>query len=315
MREGMLDPRWRLDVKRTLISGSTGLIGRALVRRLERDGHEVVRLVRPETRGGVSGVTWDPASGVLDPSELEGFDAVIHLAGENIADRRWSEEQKRRIRDSRVVGTTLLSTTLANLNKPPSVFACASAGGFYGDRGDEVLDDSAAPGTDFIASATKEWEEACEPATEAGIRVVNLRISVVLTASGGMLKRVLPIFKLGLGGKLGSGSQYFSWITREDLIESIVWTLENSELSGGFNVTSPSPVTNAVFTRSLGRSLGRPAIFTVPKFALRIAQGDLSDVVVSSLRMKPKKLAESGFEFSHPEIDEALRWAIEDDLG
>ena len=171
-------------MKRTLISGSTGLIGRALVRRLERDGHEVVRLVRPETRGGVSGVTWDPASGVLDPSELEGFDAVIHLAGENIADRRWSEEQKRRIRDSRVVGTTLLSTTLASLNNPPSVFACASAGGFYGDRGDEVLDDSAAPGTDFIACATKEWEEACEPATEAGIRVVNLRISVVLTASG-----------------------------------------------------------------------------------------------------------------------------------
>ncbi|MCE2457654.1 MAG: NAD-dependent epimerase/dehydratase family protein [Dehalococcoidia bacterium] len=151
-------------MKRTLISGSTGLIGRSLVRRLEADGHEVVRLVRPETRGGVSGVTWDPARGVLEPSELEGFDAVVHLAGENIADRRWSDEQKRRIRDSRVVGTTLLSTTLATLNSPPSVFACASAGGYYGDRGDEALDDSAGPGTDFIAGATKEWEEACQPA-------------------------------------------------------------------------------------------------------------------------------------------------------
>ena len=302
-------------MKRVLISGSTGLIGRSLVRRLEADGHEVVRLVRPETRGGVSGVTWDPARGVLEPSELEGFDAVVHLAGENIADRRWSDEQKRRIRDSRVVGTTLLSTTLATLNSPPSVFACASAGGYYGDRGDEALDDSAGPGTDFIADATKEWEEACQPAAEAGIRVVNLRISVVLTASGGMLKRVLPIFKLGLGGKLGSGAQYFSWITREDLMESIVWTLENSELSGGVNVTSPSPVTNAVFTRALGKSVGRPAVFAVPKFALRIAQGDLSDVVVSSLRMKPKKLVESGFKFRHSEIDKALQWAVEDDLG
>ena len=302
-------------MKRVLISGSTGLIGRSLVRRLEADGHEVVRLVRPETRGGVSGVTWDPARGVLEPSELEGFDAVVHLAGENIADRRWSDEQKRRIRDSRVVGTTLLSTTLATLNSPPTVFACASAGGYYGDRGDEALDDSAGPGTDFIAGATKEWEEACQPAAEAGIRVVNLRISVVLTASGGMLKRVLPIFKMGLGGRLGSGSQYFSWITREDLMESIVWTLENGELSGGVNVTSPSPVTNADFTRALGKSVGRPAIFAVPKFALRIAQGDLSDVVVSSLRMKPKKLVESGFEFRHSEIDEALLWAVEDGSG
>ena len=302
-------------MKRTLISGSTGLIGRALVRRLEGDGHEVVRLVRPESRGVVTGVTWDPARGVLDPSELEGFDAVVHLAGENIANRRWSEEQKQRIRDSRVVGTTLLTETLAGLDNPPKVFACASAGGYYGDRGDEVLDDSAAPGTDFIAVATKEWEEACEPAARAGIRVVNLRISVVLTASGGMLKRVLPIFKLGLGGKLGSGAQYFSWITLEDTIESFVWAMENEELSGGVNVTSPNPVTNAEFTRALGRALQRPAIFSVPKFALRIMQGDLSDVVVSSLRMKPKKLVESGFEFRHSEIEEALRWAIEDDRG
>ena len=295
-----------------LVSGSTGLIGRALVGRLESAGHEVVRLVRPNSRGGVTGIMWDPSSGTLEVSDLEGLDAVVHLAGENIADRRWSEEQKRRIRDSRVMGTTLLATALARLDSPPSVFACASAGGFYGDRGDEILTDSADPGTDFLARVTKEWEEAAEPAAEAGIRVVNMRISVVLTAAGGMLKRVLPIFRLGLGGKLGSGSQYMSWITREDLIEAIVWIMESDDLSGGVNISSPNPVTNADFTRALGRQVGRPAIFSVPKFALQIAQGDLSDVVLSSIRMSPERLMESGFEFSHPEIGGALRRAMGD---
>ena len=302
-------------MKRILISGSTGLIGRSLVRRLESSGHEVVRLVRPDTRSDVAGVSWDPSRGVLDPSAVEGFDAVVHLAGENIADRRWSEEQKRRIRDSRVGGTTLLSTTLANLNHPPAVFACASAGGYYGNRGDELLHDNAAPGTDFIASATKEWEEACDPAAQAGIRVVNMRIGVVLTASGGMLKRVLPIFKMGLGGRLGSGSQFFSWITLEDVIESAVWAMEKEELSGGINITSPNPLTNAEFTRALGRAVGRPAVFSVPRFALRIMQGDLSDVVLSSLRMDPQRMLQSGFEFSQPEIDGALQWAVEDRNG
>ena len=271
--------------------------------------------MRPDTRSDAAGVSWDPARGVLDPSAVEGFDAVVHLAGENIADRRWSEEQKRRIRDSRVGGTTLLSTTLANLNHPPAVFACASAGGYYGNRGDELLSDTAEPGTDFIASATKEWEEACDPAAQAGIRVVNMRIGVVLTASGGMLKRVLPIFKMGLGGRLGSGSQFFSWITLEDVIESAVWAMEKEELSGGINITSPNPLTNAEFTRALGRAVGRPAVFSVPRFALRIMQGDLSDVVLSSLRMDPQRMLQSGFEFSQPEIYGALQWAVEDRNG
>ena len=296
---------------RTLISGSTGLIGRALVGRLESSGHEVVRLIRPTSRRGVTGVKWDPAAGLLDPQELEGFDAIIHLAGENIANRRWSEEQKQRIRDSRVVGTSLLANALACLNSPPSVFACASAGGYYGDRGGEILTDSATPGTDFLAQATREWEEATAPASEAGIRVVNLRISVVLTAAGGMLKRVLPIFKLGLGGRLGSGSQFMSWITREDVINAIVWVMEKNDLSGGMNISSPNPVTNAEFTRALGKEIGRPAIFSVPRFALKVAQGDLSDVVLSSLRMAPERLDESGFEFVHPEIEGALRWALD----
>ena len=302
-------------MKRILVSGSTGLIGRALVGRLESSGHEVIRLVRPNSRGGVTGIVWDPASGTLERSDLEGFDVVVHLAGENIADRRWSEEQKRRIRDSRVTGTTLLATALAGLDSPPSVFACASAGGFYGDRGDEILTDSAAPGTDFLARVTKEWEDAADPAAEVGIRVVNMRISVVLTAAGGMLKRVLPIFRLGLGGRLGSGSQYMSWVTREDLIDAIVWVMERDDLSGGVNVSSPNPVTNSEFTRSLGRQIGRPAIFSVPKLALRIAQGDLSDVVLSSIRMSPERLVESGFEFAHPSIEEALLWAVGDSDG
>ncbi len=297
---------------RTLISGSTGLIGRALVDRLESSSHEVVRLIRPTSRRGVTGLTWDPAEGLLDPQELEGFDAIIHLAGENIANRRWSEEQKQRIRDSRVVGTSLLANALAGLNSPPTVFACASAGGYYGDRGGEILTDSATPGTDFLAQATREWEEATAPASEAGIRVVNLRISVVLTAAGGMLKRVLPIFKLGLGGRLGSGSQFMSWITRKDLIDAFVWVMENDELSGGVNISSPNPVTNAEFTRALGREVGRPAVFSVPRFALKVALGDLSDVVLSSLRMAPERLVESGFEFTHPEIAGALRWAAGD---
>ena len=304
--------RGRSNVAKILVSGSTGLIGRALVGRLESSGHDVVRLVRPESRSGVTGITWDPGAGVLDASQLEGFDAVVHLGGENIADRRWSEEQKRRIRDSRVMGTTLLANALARLDSPPSVFLCASAGGYYGDRGDEVLADSADAGTDFLAQVTREWEDSTQPASEAGIRVVNMRISVVLTADGGMLKRVLPIFKLGLGGRLGSGSQYMSWITRQDLIDAIVWVMDHDDLSGGVNVSSPNPVTNAEFTRALGRQIGRPAIFSVPKFALRIAQGDLSDVVLSSIRMEPERLVSSGFEFAHPEIEGALRWAVGD---
>ncbi len=295
---------------RVLVSGSTGLIGSSLVTSLEGDGHDVVRLLRPQSRTSESGVIWDPVAGKLDPREVEGFDAVVHLAGENIANRRWSEEQMARIRDSRVGSTTLLAQTLAGLDSPPSVFACASAGGYYGDRGDELLDEDAAPGADFLASATKDWEDAAAPASSAGIRVVSLRAGVVLTAAGGMLSRVLPIFKLGLGGKLGSGSQYMSWVTRADAIAATVWTLERDDISGPVNVSAPNPVTNKEFTRALGRALRRPALFAVPTFALKLVQGDLAEVVTSSARMEPARLRESGFEFQHPEIDGALEWAL-----
>ena len=300
---------------KVLVSGSTGLIGSSLVGSLESGGHDVVRLLRPQSQTSANGIVWDPAAGIVDPREVEGFDAVVHLSGENIANRRWSVAQMARIRDSRIDSTTLLAETLATLDAPPSVLACASAGGYYGDRGDDLLDEDAAPGTGFMATATKEWEDATGPAASVGIRVVNLRIGVVLTATGGMLSRVLPIFKLGLGGRLGSGNQYMSWLTRSDVIAATVWTLEHDDLSGPVNVNSPNPVTNSEFTRALGRALKRPALFVVPRFALRIMQGDLSEVVTSSARMNPARLRESGFEFQHPEIDGALTWALRDTSG
>ena len=299
---------------RVLISGSTGMIGRALIPRLEADGHTVERLLRPSSSGVVgAGIVWDPAAGTLDASGLEGFDAVVHLAGENIANRRWSEKQKRIIRDSRVVGTELLVSRLTSLQNPPSALLCASAGGYYGsDRGDEWLDDSASPGADFLAVATRDWEEACAPASEVGIRVVNMRIGVALSADGGMLSRILPIFRRGLGGKLGAGAQYMSWISGADLTNAFVWAMEREELSGGVNISSPNPVSNAEFTRALGRALRRPTPFFVPRFALRLAQGELADVVLSSLRMAPERLTASGFEFQHPRIEDALAWALGD---
>ena len=295
---------------RVLVSGSTGLIGSSLVRSLESGGHDVVRLLRPQSRTSANGIMWDPAARSLEPGDLEGFDAVVHLSGENIANRRWSAAQMARIKDSRIRSTILLAETLASLDSPPSVLACASAGGYYGDRGDELLDEESSPGAGYLAAVTKEWEDATGPAASAGIRVATLRIGVVLTAAGGMLSRVLPIFKLGLGGRLGSGNQYMSWLTRSDVVDATVWTLEHEDLSGPVNVSSPNPVTNSEFTRALGKAVRRPAVLAVPAFALRLAQGDLAEVVTSSARMDPARLRESGFEFGHPEIDEALRWAL-----
>ena len=292
-----------------LISGSGGFVGRALTASLEDGGRETVALVRPASASS-DGVRWNPDAGTIDAAALEGFDAVAHLAGENIADRRWTDERKARIRDSRVRGTALLADALAGLDRKPRVMLCASAAGYYGDRGGEILPDDAAPGTGFLAETTREWEEAARPASDAGIRVVNLRIGVVMSASGGMLKRVLPIFKMGLGGKLGDGSQYMSWIAMPDLTRAIEWTLERDDLAGGVNISSPVPATNAEFTRALGKALNRPAIFAVPALALRLAQGELADAVLSGVRMNPARLLASGFEFRYPDIESALRWAV-----
>lgn len=297
---------------KVLISGSSGLIGTALVRSLESSGHGVTRLVRPGSSSAADGIAWDPATGLLDARQLEGFDAAIHLSGENVASGRWSAEQKARIRDSRVKSAELLANALAGLDSPPKVFACASATGYYGDRGDEVLAEDAPPGSDFLADVSVEWENATAPASDAGIRVANMRISVVLTAAGGMVATVGPIFRLGLGGKLGSGAQYLSWISREDIVRAMEWILEHDDLSGPVNLCSPNPVTNSEFTRTMGRLLRRPTLFPVPRFALRITQGEITDMLLASVRATPEKLVASGFEFRHPHMEDALRWAMGD---
>lgn len=297
---------------KTLISGSTGLIGTALVRSLETSGHSVTRLTRPTSASVPNAIAWDPASGSLDARQLEGFDAVIHLSGENVASRRWSAEQKARIRDSRVNSTALLANTLARLDDPPKVFACASATGYYGDRADEILTEDSAPGSDFLAAVGVEWEDATAPASEAGIRVATMRTSVVLTAAGGMVSTVAPIFKLGLGGRLGSGRQYLSWISRQDITRAMQWILERDDLSGPVNLCSPNPVTNSDFTRTMGRVLRRPALFPVPRLALRITQGEITDMLLASVRATPAKLTATGFQFHHPTLEDALPWALTD---
>ena len=297
---------------KVLISGSSGLIGTALVRSLESSGHRVTRLVRPRSARASDTIAWDPASGDLDARRLEGFDAAIHLSGENVASRRWSDDQKARIRDSRVKSTALLANALASLDSPPGVFACASATGYYGDRGDEALTEDAAPGSDFLAGVGVEWENATAPASDAGIRVANMRISVVLSAAGGMVATVEPIFRLGIGGRLGSGRQYLSWISREDIIRAMEWILEREDLSGPVNLCSPNPVTNSEFTRTMGGIFRRPTLFPVPRFALRITQGEIADMLLASVRAAPAKLSASGFEFRHPNMEDALRWALTD---
>lgn len=294
---------------KVLIAGSSGLIGTALAGRLLDDGNEVLRLVRraPVAPGEVQ---WDPSGGSVDASSLEGIDAVVHLGGVSIAGRRWSEAYKQQIRDSRVISTRLLSETIANLQSRPEVFLCASALGYYGNRGDEVLTEESPRGSGFIANSTAEWEAACGSASEAGIRVCNMRIGVVLSREGEMPRRTLLPFKLGLGGKLGNGRQYFSWVHIEDVVRAFVYALDNPSLTGPVNVSGPNPVSNAAFTRALSRVLSRPAFFTVPEFALRLTMGEMSQLALGSARVSPRRLEESGFKFEWNDIEQALRDVI-----
>jgi uncharacterized protein (TIGR01777 family) len=297
---------------KVIVTGSTGLVGRALVRSLLADGHEVTRLVRGEAQGfrapGTAAVHWDPERGEIDAQALEGHDAAVHLAGENIGEGRWDDAKKRRIIESRVKGTTLLAGTLAGLGAKPGVLVSASATGFYGDRGAEVLREESASGSAFVSEVCREWEKATLQASQGGIRVVHLRIGVVLDGEGGALPKMLTPFKLGLGGKVGSGSQYMSWITLEDLIGVIRRAIEDESLRGPVNAVAPGAVTNAEFTKALGHALGRPTIFAVPAFAARLAFGETADeLLLASTRAEPARLKQAGFEFRHPEIGEALR--------
>jgi uncharacterized protein (TIGR01777 family) len=296
--------------KRVLITGSTGLVGRTLTSFLESGGHQVHRLTR---RPAVNDreIEFHPERGAAHPSELEGFDAVIHLAGDPIAQGRWTDAKKRIIRDSRVPFTRRLAETLGALRRPPSVLISASATGYYGDRGDRVLREADPPGEGFLPEVCLQWEGATEPASQAGIRVVHLRTGLVLTPSGGALVPMLLPFRLGLGGPLGAGRQWWSFIAMDDLLYLTHHVLMNDRIQGPVNATSPEPVTNADFTRILGRVLNRPAFLPAPRFALQALLGEMTGpLLLASARVNPEKAVDSGFEFSYPGLEGALRHVL-----
>ena len=297
---------------KVLVTGSTGLVGTAAIRELTGGGHQVLRLVRTEPANDQE-VRWDPAVGSLDVAGLRGIEGFVHLAGDNIAEGRWTDAKKQRIRDSRVIGTSLLARALAGLEPRPKVMVAASAIGYYGDRGSDVMTEESAPGDDFLANACVEWEQAARPAADADIRVVNLRIGVVLSRDGGALGKALLPFKLGVGGVIGSGEQYISWIAIRDLAGIIRHALEDAGMSGPVNAVAPNPVTNRTYTKTLGRVLHRPTFFPMPAFAARLAFGEMADaLLLSSTRVHPERLKAAGFAFQHPDLEGAVRRAISD---
>lgn len=292
---------------RVAISGATGLIGGGLAADLAADGVQVVRLVRRSARSADE-IGWDPlAPGGLDPAALYGVDAVVHLSGAPVARGRWTAARKAELRASRIASTGTLVSAMVAADTGPSVLACGSAIGYYGQPGDRAVDESAPPGTGFLADLVSDWEAATGPARAAGIRVVNLRSGIVLAASGGMLGPLLLPFRLGLGAKLGSGSQYLSWISLTDEVRAIRFVLGDDRVAGPVNLTAPEPVTNAEFTRSLARALGRPAVLGIPATALRLALGEVASELLGSARVLPGALTAAGFSFRHPAIGDALR--------
>lgn len=294
-----------------LVSGSHGLVGKALIHSLTTDSHEVLKLVRRARAVGEPEIEWHPNQGQIDAEHLEGLDVVVHLAGESIASGRWTESKKRAIRESRVKGTSLLSEALARLSRPPSVFLCASAIGFYGDRGDELLTEESAPGEDFLSSVCVEWENATKPAIEKGIRTIHTRFGIILDANGGALAQMLTPFRMGIGGRLGNGKQWMSWIALEDVVNGLKFLIAHKSAHGAVNFVAPNPVTNAEFTKTLGRVLSRPTLFPVPAFGARLAFGELADaLLLSSQRVEPSVLEDKGFLFSWPTLEPALRHVL-----
>jgi uncharacterized protein (TIGR01777 family) len=292
---------------RIAITGASGLVGRQLVPFLRAGGHEVATLVRHRPRAEGE-VFWDPARGQIDVAALEGVDAVVHLAGESIADGRWTAKRRREILDSRVQGTGLLARTLAGLRRPPRVFVSASAIGYYGDAGTAALTEDSPRGDGFLAGVCRAWEDAALPAADAGIRVVHPRIAVVLAGDGGLLARVGRPFKLGVGGPLGSGDQVMSWIARDDLLGVILQAIADDRLRGPVNAAAPNPVSNRAFAQTLGRVLDRPAVLRAPATALRLVAGDLADeLLLASQSVRPARLEEAGFRFAFPTLDDAIR--------
>lgn len=303
------------------VTGSSGLVGTALVDALEAEGQAVRRVVRrrtpplslPQSGEGFAEaheIRWDPAGGTIDAANLSGVDAVVHLAGEGLA-ARWNEPLKQRIRDSRVAGTRLLCETLASLSVKPAVLVSASAVGYYGDRGEEPVDESSPPGRGFLADVCQQWEAATRRARDADIRVVNLRIGVVLSKKGGALAQMLTPFRLGVGGVIGSGRQYISWIELDDLVRVIQFALHAAALSGPVNAVAPEPVTNREFTKTLGRVLGRPTVFPLPAAALRLRFGEMADeMLLGGARVTPHVLSTADFQFAYPQLEPALRHAV-----
>jgi hypothetical protein len=292
--------RWQrrqlLPIVRILLSGSTGFIGRPLMAFLQKEGHQVVALVRH--RGAQESVYWDPSTGTLSPEDFEGFDAVIHLAGENIAAGRWTKKRKDQLFLSRCRDTWLLSQVLSRLSSPPRIVLCASAVGIYGNRGAEILTEKSAPGTGFLAHLTLKWEEATRAIAARGSRVVHMRFGTVLSPSGGMLRKMLPLFKWGLGGKLGSGEQYISWIALSDLLTAIYHCLTVETLSGPVNITAPNSITQAEFAKQLATFLRRPAFFHIPAILLRLVFAEMGEeLLLASTRAYPQKLLDSGYNF------------------
>lgn len=292
---------------KVIVTGSHGMIGTALIPALEAAGHQAIRVVRGVPAAGEIG--WDPVEGELDRRDLAGVDAAVHLAGEGLGTKRWSPAQKHQILDSRVRGTNLLSRRLAELDAKPRVLIAGSAIGYYGDRGAEQLDEQSSPGTGFLADVVQQWEAATTPAGDTGIRVVSIRSGVVLSPTGGALRRQLPLFKAGLGGRLGSGQQYLSWVSLDDEVGAILFALGNPGLTGPVNVTAPHSVTNAEFTGTLGAVLGRPSILTVPPIALSTLLGRemAGEMLLGGQRVVPAKLLDQGYRFAQPDLEPALR--------
>ncbi|MEA2590578.1 MAG: uncharacterized protein QOD62_409 [Actinomycetota bacterium] len=291
-----------------VVGGASGLIGSALGATLQQRGRQVRRLVRPGAQGGPDTIAWDPAAGTIDAEALEGVGAVVNLAGKAVGPHRWTEAHRTEVLESRTRSTSLLAKTIAALDNPPSVLVNASASGYYGDRGDEILTEDAPPGSGFLAGVCQAWEAATAPASEAGIRVAMLRTGLVLASSGGALGAMLPIFKLGLGGKIGSGTQWWSWIDLEDEVGAILHLIDHDRASGPFNLAAPDPVTNAGFTALLAKALSRPAALTVPKFVLRTALGGFADeALLASQRLSPVKLLDSGYRFLSTDLLGALQ--------
>jgi uncharacterized protein (TIGR01777 family) len=288
------------------IAGASGLIGSAFLASVEDEGAEVTRMVRGSPKAGE--IEWHPNQDAIEPTKLEGFEAIVNLAGENVAEGRWTDEKKKKIHDSRVHGTHLISEAIAKVVNKPRVFLCASATGIYGDRPEETLHEHSESGGGFLAGVCREWEKATEPAAKAGVRVVNLRFGPVLAPHGGMMEKMLTPFRMGLGGKIGSGKQYISWVAIDDVVGAMKLALQDESIRGPLNVVSPNPVTNEEFTKALGDALSRPTVMAVPAFAARLAFGEMADeMLLASQRVIPKRLKDARFNFQYPNLVDAVR--------